>query len=420
MEANNMRVGKVIIGANYGDEGKGLMTDYLVSQDPDDSIVVRFNGGAQAGHTVVLPNGRRHIFSHFGAGSLVGCPTYLSRFFIVNPLLFVKELKQLHGLSAKPSITMSDKAMVTTPFDMFINQTVERRRGITRHGSCGLGINETVTRCLQSTDFRLLGGDLNHSTLLFSKLMKLGRTWFFERLKQHQVDFASTDVQSFINNMEPIARQFVGDVELMLTGSIITTEYPRQRQIIFEGAQGLMLDEDRIDQWPHVTRSKTGLANVVYLAHRFGLDKLEVTYVSRTYLTRHGAGPLPGECSWKISDLTNVTNRFQGNLRFASLDCHQLRNSIQLDLSRARLSFPAINANIAMTCADQIPLPDRNALPLPLQYVSYGPRRSHVLRCSERSSLAHAVSIGLPAKHAIDAPLQELQASLAPGCIGVN
>jgi adenylosuccinate synthase len=139
-----------------------------------------------------------------------------------------------------------------------------------------------------------------------------------------------------------------------------------------------MLDEDRIDQWPHVTRSKTGLDNVVFLARRFGLSNLEVTYVSRTYLTRHGAGPLEGESDWSLPDRTNVTNQFQGQLRFAPLDCKQLQNSVLLDLARSRRSFPSISANLALTCADQIPLPARNLLPLPLAYISYGPTRNDV------------------------------------------
>ena len=65
-----------VIGANYGDEGKGLITDYLCRQ-VENPLVIRFNGGAQAGHTVTTPEGIRHIFSHFGSGTLAGA-SYLS------------------------------------------------------------------------------------------------------------------------------------------------------------------------------------------------------------------------------------------------------------------------------------------------------------------------------------------------------
>ena len=78
---------RIVIGANFGDEGKGLMTDYFCSQAPPTEGVlnVRFNGGAQAGHTVVAPDGRRHIFGHLGAGSfLPNVATYLTSDFIIN------------------------------------------------------------------------------------------------------------------------------------------------------------------------------------------------------------------------------------------------------------------------------------------------------------------------------------------------
>lgn len=70
----------VVIGSSFRDEGKGLMTDYYASQNPD-AVIVRYNGGAQAGHTVTTPDGKRHVFSHFSSGSFAGNPTYLSHFF---------------------------------------------------------------------------------------------------------------------------------------------------------------------------------------------------------------------------------------------------------------------------------------------------------------------------------------------------
>jgi adenylosuccinate synthase len=381
-----MRTGQVIIGANYGDEGKGLLTDYFASADPDNSIVVRFNGGAQAGHTVVAPDGRRHVFSHFGSGSFAGCPTYLSKFFIVNPLLFVKEYAQLRALRVSPTVVIDSQALVTTPLDMFINQTIERRRGDARHGSCGLGINETVTRCLRSGASCLRAKDLLQPKKLLEHLFELNRIWLPDRLKEFKLDPQSDQVRKFVEKLEEILRQYVHDVENLLELATITNEYPRQKRVIFEGAQGLMLDEDRIDQFPHVTRSKTGLTNVLYLAPRFALDRLNVTYVTRTYLTRHGAGPLDGEGDWSFDDRTNIPNQFQGCLRFAALNLQTLQHSINLDLSRARWSNPTITADIAMTCLDQVAMPSPKDLFLPVSYLSNGPSRSNI-----KSAFASAV-----------------------------
>lgn len=144
---------KVVIGANFGDEGKGLMTDCFCSKLSKNGSVlnIRFNGGAQAGHTVVVPaygNPKRHVFSHFGAGSFVrNTDTYLSGDFILNPMLFCKELDNLRReWWLQPKVYINHNCKITTPYDMLVNQIVERARGDQRHGSCGIGINETVLR----------------------------------------------------------------------------------------------------------------------------------------------------------------------------------------------------------------------------------------------------------------------------------
>ena len=76
-------VSKVVIGANYGDEGKGLVTDYFSSLN-EDVIVIRTNGGSQASHTVYTPDGFNHMFCHIGSGSFAGAATYLSEYFVLT------------------------------------------------------------------------------------------------------------------------------------------------------------------------------------------------------------------------------------------------------------------------------------------------------------------------------------------------
>jgi adenylosuccinate synthase len=366
---------KAIIGANYGDEGKGLMTDYFAARER--SIVVRFNGGAQAGHTVITPDGRRHVFSHFGAGSFADCPTFLSEFFIVNPILFIKEHGILSDIGITPIVFVDSEALVTTPYDMFLNQLVENIRGNARHGSCGVGINETVTRCLSQVMPPTKVNDLLNQTELRNSLFAISKLWLPQRLEEHGISFSHPQVQSFLARQEEIITQFLIDTETLLDLATITTALPKYEMTIFEGAQGLMLDEDRLDQFPHVTRSKTGLTNVARLAHKFKIEELQVTYTSRTYLTRHGQGPLKGECDWHFFDQTNIPNQFQGRLRFAPLDCQQMRNSILSDLRRAQISFANIEAHIALTWADQLDPPQEN-LGLPIKYISFGPKRSDI------------------------------------------
>ena len=120
-----MKKAYAVIGANFGDEGKGLMTD-LFCRTEGSVINIRSNGGAQAGHTVCTADGKRHIFSHIGSGSFAGADTYLSEYFILNPMLFSKELEQLGRDIGK--IFIDRRCNVTLPCDMLMNQFAETMR----------------------------------------------------------------------------------------------------------------------------------------------------------------------------------------------------------------------------------------------------------------------------------------------------
>ena len=266
---------------------------------------------------------------------------------------------------------------------MMINQIVELSRGRGRHGSCGLGINETVTRCLTSDLLRTSACDLLKPKNLASKFYLLQRDWFRQRLEELGVDFDQAlgllKLYDGEDDIERLFSRYLKDVKTMLEYVQIESSLPNYPHYIFEGAQGLLLDENRRDLFPHVTRSRTGLTNVLSLCEKLDISCLEATYVTRSYLTRHGAGPLPGESDFSFVDHTNVTNKFQGKLRFAPMNIDLISNSINLDLS-SQNNFPqSFRANIAVSCLDQIN--QEFDLPLPVVYRSYGPSRVHV--CQE-------------------------------------
>lgn len=348
---------KVVIGANFGDEGKGLMTDYL-SSTLNNGIVVRFNGGAQAGHTVVTPNGDRHVFGHFGSGSFLGLPTYLSRFFVVNPITYIKEFNSLESKNVKPVVFMDKDCYVTTPYDMMINQIAEMVRGRNKHGSCGLGFNETIQRSISKNCFKLAVRDLKNEALVRKVLKNIKDSYLEKRLMELGVDNIP-DMFLDIISSEGIVENYLLDIRNMLDTITITNLkiLDLYDSVLFEGAQGLLLDQNH-EFFPHVTRSNTGMKNVSELIKQAGysMENIEIVYATRAYMTRHGAGPFQTELEAKpyerIEDLTNVPNPYQDTLRFGLLDLDLLRKTIQNDLLNAkRLKY---KIKISISCLDQL------------------------------------------------------------------
>lgn len=310
-------IARAVIGASFGDESKGAVVDWLCSQGSS-GIVVRHSAGAQAGHTVVTPEGQRHVFRHFGSGSFLGIPTYLSSFFICNPILFFEERAQLAALGVFPEVYAHPDCLVTTFMDMIINQEIETQRGSKRHGSCGIGFHETINRS-QINELKITMSDLwNGSKRLPSQMEQICGKYAKFRLGKPFDDGRAIKV--FLD----CCAQFAECVHPL---GIAQCKDP-----VFEGAQGLLLDQHNKEFFPHVTHSNTGMKNVEVLCAQAGITQKEIYYVSRTYLTRHGAGPLPGEdASMRFFDDTNHTTAFQGALRFAPLDAVALKKRIHRD-----------------------------------------------------------------------------------------
>src|SRR5687768_225602 len=148
-----------VVGLGYGDEGKGTVVDYLTRKHTAHTVV-RFNGGAQAAHNVVTPDGKHHTFAQFGSGTLAGARTHLSRFMLVNPLDLFNEARHLESLGiADPLqlVTISPDALVTTPLHVAANLIRELQN---QHGSCGKGIGETQRTADDLGDAALRVSDL--------------------------------------------------------------------------------------------------------------------------------------------------------------------------------------------------------------------------------------------------------------------
>lgn len=355
-----------VIGANYGDESKGKHVDYLCRKHHA-NLVVRFNGGAQAGHTVVTPNGRRHVFHHFGSGTFAGVTTFLSKHFVCNPVLFNQEIVAFG--SNRPAVIVDPSCLVTTLWDMTINQAIENKRGALRHGSCGVGFGETIERSL-TDQFVIRVRDLTKADKLMAILQRIQHEWVPTRLAQLDIDPVEVSLA------DSMTAAWFKDVS-QFSARVLVLPKINARRIVFEGAQGLLLDQNDQDNFPHVTRSNTGIRNVIELAGDFGVTEVDALYCTRTYLTRHGAGPMIGAAPddgnlFRVSDDTNVPHDFQGSIRYAELDPYALFDRVLKDAAQ----MPTAKPMIAVSHCDQAPMSD--ALEARASYTSNGPTWEHV------------------------------------------
>lgn len=368
-----------VIGANFGDEGKGEITNYLSSPK---MLNVLHNGGAQRAHTVDYVK-QHHVFRHFGAGTMVKADTYIADTFIVNPIIFHQEYSAVQQWY--PKVYINKNCIFTTFYDMLINQAREINRGSNKHGSCGLGVYETLCRAqtgiikIKEKTIRPYGitvGEFNSLSVLskINFMRSLRELYTMHRINQIKLPTMPAPLERALYSDIAIAN-FIDDFNFMIEHVELVDEMPlNYDRIIFENGQGLLLDQDNEEYFPHLTPSHTGLDNPLNIMKSLGIaNPLNVVYVSRTFLTRHGAGRLDNECSKndinsKIIDATNVPNLFQDNLRYAPLDMPAMRDRL-LNYS-AQMSYKykiMINTEIALTYCDMVkPTID-------VDYYSFGP-----------------------------------------------
>ena len=320
---------RIIIGKNFGDEGKGLAVDYFAAQSQavgNACLVIRHNGGAQAGHTVDFP-GKRFVFHQLSSGSFRDADTYWSQTFLPDLYKLQEEVEAFASLHDRlPRIYGHPMCRCVYIDDILINMALETARGSDRHGSCGMGINEAVERSADSA-YALYLGQVRTMTAqeLYKKLSKIRREYIPKRLEQLGLAADTmgeyAELLSNENVLMNAADQMCRSAALIsVAEDTVTDGYD---DILFEGAQGLLLDEDYHPFAPHLTSSKTGCHNPMVFLRRCLPNALpEIVYVTRSYVTRHGAGPLPYEQEWNqaafsVKDATNQPNCWQGALRLA-------------------------------------------------------------------------------------------------------
>jgi adenylosuccinate synthase len=293
----------LVIGCGFGDEGKGLVTDWITSVRATEKVV-RFSGGSQCGHSVRPDANTFHEFSTLGSGSFNGVTTYIGKNVICNPIKLINEIHAFEAVGPRPEVLIHQSATLVAPMDVYENR---ENKSTLNHGSCGQGVFAAKKRT--EAGYLLKAQDLLFPAILRRKYHLIRENCYKNgsSTDTHLKDFmdAAEDLQDYIRIVP--APDVDGDFF---------------NNTVWEGNQGLLLDP-HIGFFPHCTPTDI-------LPDATAFDELYL--VTRSYHTRHGNGPgLSGENSpGSIVNPyeTNRPNAWQGDFKTAHLDMDLLRYAI--------------------------------------------------------------------------------------------
>ena len=268
-------------------------------------------------------------FAQFGAGTFAGSRTYLGPAAVIDPPALLREARHLSELGvADPLalVALHPQCLVTTIWHQTLNRLRELSRGEDRHGSCGQGIGEARRYWLAHGHDAVVAADLRDRQILRAKLELLRQRALLEM--QGWLDRIGNDRLADFDLWELYSDAVDLDLhEAADCGFGLSAEMPACATAIFEGAQGVLLDEYRGFP-PYTTWSTVTPYHAWELVRQMEADAVAVLGITRAYTTRHGAGPLPTfspELPARLADVGNPWNCWQGGLRCGWLDLPLVR-----------------------------------------------------------------------------------------------
>ncbi len=283
----------IVVGAQFGDEGKAKVTD-LLAKNAD--VVVRYQGGCNAGHTVVV-DGETYKFHLIPSGILYpGKVCMLGPGMVIDPKAFISELKSLTDRGLDDSrLKLSATAHVTMPYHLIIDAAEEDSRGDNKIGTTKRGIGPTYADKCARSGIRM--EDLLDKDVLKSKL-----DWMVPRknvILEKLYNLPALDPKAVLDEYYAYGQQmkkYVCD-----TSELIFQSVQNRKNILFEGAQGTLLDLDH-GSYPYVT-SSSPTAGGACIGAGIGPTIIDrVIGVSKAYMTRVGEGPFPTEQVGEIGE----------------------------------------------------------------------------------------------------------------------
>lgn len=275
----------VLLGLQWGDEGKGKIVDVLA---PQYQVVARFQGGPNAGHTLEF-DGFKHVLHQIPSGIFrADCQNIIGNGVVLDPIIFKKEIEGLakYNLSLKENLFISKKASIIIPSHRVLDAAYEAAKGASKIGSTLKGIGPTYTDKISRVGLRV--GDILSPSFKekYNSLVEKHRTIL--SIYQYEYDLTAAEAE------------FFEAVEFMKQFSIVDSEYivnqalTDQKSILAEGAQGSLLDVD-FGSYPFVTSSTTMAAGACTGLGVAPRNLGEVFGIFKAYATRVGSGPFPTE-----------------------------------------------------------------------------------------------------------------------------
>ena len=280
--------GVVVVGSQWGDEGKGKITDYL-AQKAD--IVARYQGGNNAGHTIEF-NGQKFALRLIPSGIFSGNDVILGNGMVINPKALLEEMKYLNDANiSTDKIMISDRAHVILPYHLEIDEIQETRRGANNIGTTKKGIGPTYVDKYERVGIRM--GEFIDEELFKERLEEALAS---KKAQYPELTCSAEEIFEEYKEYAKIIAPMVCD-----TGVVLDECFQTGKNVLFEGAQGTMLDID-YGTYPFVTSSHPGANGV---AEGSGIGPLyinEAVGIVKAYTTRVGSGAFPTEIEGELAD----------------------------------------------------------------------------------------------------------------------
>ncbi len=302
--SKTQRQSAVILGAQWGDEGKGKIVDVLSERF---NVVARYAGGHNAGHTVII-HGKKFVLQLIPCGVLrPGCKGVIGNGVVLDPAAFLGEVKKLReaGLPVDGQLFVSDRAQVILPYHRMIELAAETAPGRTKIGTTRRGIGPAYEDKIHRNGLRVV--DLLNSSLLRTHIQNACH----EKNTIAHALFGTEplDPKAMYEEYARLAEQvapFVTDTAVMLNDAITNGD-----KVMFEGAQGALLDIDH-GTYPFVTSSSATAGGAV-TGTGVGPTRIgTVIGVTKAYVTRVGEGPFPTEIDGYSADLLRARGQEYG------------------------------------------------------------------------------------------------------------